>query len=224
MITSSCCRASSQVRVLWKNDDLGLTLYICSKLLNSLHHPNVTHIFTKLLATLGNRPFDNRLRPRPIVEDSHLVRVQSISPDRLHSDLTTTSIPPPLLPAGSRLARAPRHSSMRSFDSRKAIHARVQARQEPVPVVAPRQEASVTVPFEISFSMPTATNLIIDTSVMTFAPPPTAILRAPPTTLFQQPPPKQAQIQLRLCLTRLRECTMELPTRRYTPFPRPLSA
>ncbi|GAB1522589.1 hypothetical protein RhiTH_005711 [Rhizoctonia solani] len=71
---------------------------------------------------------------------------------------------------------------MRSFDSRKAIHARVQARQEPVPVVAPRQEASVTVPFEISFSMPTATNLIIDTSVMTFAPPPTAILRAPPTS------------------------------------------
>ncbi|CAE6401536.1 unnamed protein product [Rhizoctonia solani] len=75
---------------------------------------------------------------------------------------------------------------MRSFNSRKAIHARVQARQEDAPAgpaVMPRQEATVTVPFEMSIPiMPTATNLIIDTSVMTYGYAPTSVLRAPPTT------------------------------------------
>ncbi|CCO29951.1 hypothetical protein RSOLAG1IB_06591 [Rhizoctonia solani AG-1 IB] len=87
---------------------------------------------------------------------------------------------------------------MRSFNSRKAIHARVQARQETEPTepaepaepaIIPRQEPTVTVPFEMSIpALPTATGLIIDTSVMTFVGfHSTDPLRRPPTTTSEPP-------------------------------------
>lgn len=73
---------------------------------------------------------------------------------------------------------------MRSFDSRKAIHARIQVRQDAVPL-APRQDATVSVQAGNEMTAPaspTATYLIIDTSVMTFGPPATAVLRTPTTS------------------------------------------
>ncbi|KAF8756005.1 hypothetical protein RHS01_04772 [Rhizoctonia solani] len=83
--------------------------------------------------------------------------------------------------------------------------------------------------------MPTATNLIIDTSVMTFAPPPTAILRAPPTSsstpLIESSLSSSSSVSTAtaeasadstpLVLDPAQRVYDELPTRRYTPFPRP---
>ncbi|KAH7334462.1 hypothetical protein B0J17DRAFT_108357 [Rhizoctonia solani] len=70
---------------------------------------------------------------------------------------------------------------MRSSDSRKAIHARIQARQNAIPLF-PRQETTISVRFGDEMTAPaapTATRLVLDTSVLTFGPPDTAALRVP---------------------------------------------
>ncbi|CAE6469206.1 unnamed protein product [Rhizoctonia solani] len=73
---------------------------------------------------------------------------------------------------------------MRSFNSRHAIHARVQARQEAISL-APRQETTISIRFGDEMTAPnpttkpTATRLVLDTSIQTFGPPDTAVLRVP---------------------------------------------